>query len=164
MRKVSLHKVAFLFAISLICASLAAVLWIRHWYRQATDLSAVPPAQSFTRIFHMPVPAGVSELQIAGTAHLSGVVWMRLHVADTDGFLAALRRQGFVLEAMEGMRTDAGKVKRSPYAATVGWEKALLVAKPRYYRFHKEPLGTGWAGEMLIDPAQKIIYLRGDLF
>lgn len=157
------HKTAFLLAIGLMVALVAAGLWISHWHRQATDLSAVPPAQSFARIFHMPVPAGVLELKIAGTAHLSGIVWMRFKVADADTFLSALRRHGFVLEPMEEFSINARGAGDSPYATMVGWEKSLQVAKPRFYRFHREPMGVGWAGEMLIDPAQKIIYLHGFL-
>ncbi len=157
------RKTAFVFAIGCICAIIMAGLWIRHWYWQATELSAVPPAQSFTRIFHMPVPAGVSELKIAGTAHLSGIVWMRFKVADADGFLSALRRHGYVLVAMEEFSINARGAGDSPYAVMVGWEKSRSVAKPRFYRFHREPMGVGWAGEMLIDPAQKIIYLHGFL-
>ncbi len=158
------RKTALLFAIGLVFAFVAAVFWVRHWYWQAIDLSAVPPAQSFTRVLGMPVPVGVSELKIAGTAHLSGIVWMRFKVADADAFLNTLRRHGFVLEAMAEFSINAREAKHSPYAAIVGWEKSLQVAKPRFYRFHREPLGTGWAGEMLIDPTQKIIYLHGFLF
>ena len=158
------RKMALLLAIGFLCAAVAAGLWVRHWYWQATDLSAVPPSQSFTRVLGMPVPVGVSELKIAGTAHLSGIVWMRFKVADADTFLSALRRHGYVVEAMEEFSINARGAGDSPYAAMVGWEKSLLAAKPRYYRFHREPLGTGWAGEMLIDPVQKIIYLHGFLF
>jgi|GEM_PF-3095161 len=163
MRTAFRRKTAFLLAIGLIVAFVAAGLLVRHWYRQATDLSAVPPAQSFTRIFHMPVPAGVSELKIAGTAHLSGVAWMRFKVTDADTFLSVLRRHGYVVEAMEEFSINVRGAGDSPYAVMVEWEKSRSVVKPRFYRFHREPMGVGWAGEMLIDPAQKIIYLHGFL-
>ena len=164
MRTVSLHKTALIILLIAIILALSAGLWLRHWYWQATDLGALPPAQSFTRVLGMPVPVGVSELKIAGTAHLSGIVWMRFKVADSNGFLNTLRRHGYVVEAMEEFSNNARGAGDSPYAARVEWEKSLLAAKPRYYRFHREPLGTGWAGEMLIDPVQKIIYLHGFLF
>ena len=115
----------------------------------------------------MPAPAGVSIIKAAGESSLSGVFWMRMKTNNINAVISALKRNSKV--PLTGPRSDlAGSVTprdvANSYAASVGWSKALLIKKPEYYEFSTKPFGTGWAGILIVDRAQNIIYARGDLY
>lgn len=128
------RKATFL-AVGVIISVASAAVLLKRSFQQAIDLGAVPPAQAFTRVFKMPVPKGVSQLKVAGEAHLSGVVWMRFQVANMDAFLHSLRKHGVVLEPADELWIHTANIRSSHYAAMVEWECALLIANPRRYRF-----------------------------
>jgi hypothetical protein len=144
-----------------------AIKWVEWSWQQRFDLGNKPPDEVFTRIFDAPVPSGVFNMKVAGEAHLSGVFWMRFQTHDMDNVLASLKRNSNA--AIVGP-TDvpdnppsASQVTRNSYAGAVDWGKALQIQKPEYYRFPKQPSGTGWFGILIIDRTRNTIYVTGEL-
>ena len=141
------------------------------WFlQQKFDLGNKPPDQVFTRIFRLPVPAGIYDIKVVGEAHMSGVFWMRFQTRNLDAVISALQRNPQV--PVEGPkapppRTDLVSLREAVFYedryAAVGWDQAFLIKKPEYFDFYTTPRGTGWWGMLIVDRPQGIVYAYGEL-
>lgn len=155
-----------------VVAVLAAVVFgvmcsVRWAFNRSVDLGNKPPAQSFTRFFHAPVPAGIYNMKVAGIAWTSGDFWMRFQAKDMHAVIKTLKRNPVVPVAgptdyPNGLDNMPYLVKE-PYAISIDWQKVLLIKKPEYYEFATNPLGTGWWGFLIVDRKQNMVYVWGEL-
>ena len=154
-------------AIVIFALLVGTLQWSKHCYQQTIDLGNKPPAQVFARIFQMPVPAGVTHLQIAGEAHLSGIFWMKFQCDNIDSVLREFGRNAKV--PLNGptdtpnLLPSADEISHSRYADKVQWQAATQIVSPKYYEFTTQPIGTGWVGTLTIDRPHKTIYANGGL-
>ncbi len=145
-------------------AGFAFSKWLSWKFWDNSDLGHKPPAQVFQKVFRMPVPAGVSNLKIAGESHLSGVVWMRFQVKDVHATMTAFKKN---LTLPAGEREDASLLPSKPeinsdYAKAVGWADVLRIKNPECYQLSPNP-PAGWFGILVVDRKRKTIYVHGSL-
>ncbi len=151
----------------LLGAGFAGFKWLQWSFWDATDLGHKPPAQVFKEVFHMPVPAGVTKLKIAGISSLSGHVWMRLNVTNVDAVIRAMKRNKAL--PVDGPTDDPNMlperswILKSEYAKAVGWNDVIRLKQPEYYEFPSNTTGTGWTGVLIVDRKRRIIYVNGEL-
>ena len=157
----------WLWTISIFALLIGALQWSKRSYQRSIDLGNKPPAHVFARIFQMPVPFGVTHLQIAGEAHLSGIFWMKFQCDDIDSTLREFKRNAKV--PLNGptdtpnLLPSENEIAHSRYANKVQWQAVRQIAKPEYYEFTTQPMGTGWVGTLTIDRPHKIVYANGGL-
>ena len=151
----------------LLIGTIHTIRWSKHAYEQSIDLGTKPPAQVFARIFQMSVPPGITHLQVAGEAHLSGIFWMKFQCDDIDSVLREFKHNAKV--PLHGptdapnLLPSANEIAQSRYAKTVQWQAATQILKPEYYEFTTQPIGTGWVGILILDRPHKIVYANGGL-
>jgi len=49
------------------------------------------------------------------------------------------------------------------FAVNAGWNEALSIKKPQYYKFTTIPEGNGWWGIFIVDRKNNIVYAWGGL-
>jgi hypothetical protein len=151
----------------LFAACFALGKWLDWKLWDTTDLGHKLPTQVFQKVFHMPVPAGVTRLKIEGFSSLSGDVWMRLEVTNVDAVIRAMKRNKAL--PVHGPTDDPNMlpqndwIRKSEYAKAVGWGDVVRLKQPEYYDFPSNPPGTGWTGALVVDRKRKLIYIYGEL-
>lgn len=145
-----------------------AVIWINWTFRQSIDLSNKTPNQAFHFIFKMPVPSEVYNVKVAGEAGLSGNMWMRFQTHDINKTIHTFQQNHQLsitgpTDQPDGVNGLQSLFDGQRYATDVGWNKALAIKKPEYYKFMTTPEGTGWWGVFIVDRKHNMIYAWGEL-
>jgi hypothetical protein len=157
------------FAVALVLAMLSAAGGAYWSVRRQQDLGDKPPGLVFRRVFGVPPPAGTHELRVAGMSSLAGDLWMRLRVDDVHAFLLAMGRNTLEPLTLSPMDLSASvpparsEADRDRYAREVGWDSVYAVGHPECYVFQSNPPGHGWFGQMVLDRAQRQVYIHGSL-
>jgi len=152
-----------------IVAVFLAGKWLQWSMQQRFDLGNKPASQVFRQVFLCPIPAGVSNLKIAGMSSLSGEVWMRFQVKDVHAFIVSMKSNRLMPLTLEAdglsyyMLPTPSDAHRDHYAHAVGWNTVYQVKHPETYSYQSVSPGHGWFGPIVVDRAQKTVYIYGGL-
>ena len=147
---------------------LGASIWAYLAFHQAMNLSNKTPDQAFRFIFKMPVPIEVYDVKVAGEAGLSGNMWMRFKTHNINKTIHTFKQNHQLSvtgptnqpESLNGLQSI---FDGQQYATDAGWNEALSIKKPKYYKFTTIPEGTGWWGILIVDRKNNTVYAWGGL-
>lgn len=154
-------KIGVCVGLIILITPIVAAVVVLYAFRGAVtrDYSTVPKPQIFQWVWRRPVPAGVTNLRVAGhQGGLSGDVWMR--VAAPRATLRGLVGKNDRWTASDFASWTA---PAHPDAWKVGWDEVARIHRPAYYEFDASTGGAGWCGAMVVDWERGVLYLRAGL-
>lgn len=164
----NLARVALLVSCAFAVLGFAYHKWQNWQYWDRTNLGHKPPAQIFSRLFHVPMPRGVSNLQIAGFSSLGGEVWMKFQAADVDAITRTLTPQSPQNSNKPNTHLnylpDKKYILQNQYANAVDWSNVYALKAPECYELDfTESERLQRSGLLVVDRKRKIIYITVDL-
>jgi hypothetical protein len=144
------------------CAVAFAVWMWRGTPGFRTDYATLPASQVFAKILNQPMPTGISDVRTVGHSHLSGQVWMRFSAmsAAIDTLLESPKLK--VDGPSDERRTFLPDIL-SEEGRAVGWPDVLKLKPVESYNFRFANSNGGWTGEIIVDRARHIVYVRAGL-